>query len=98
MAVDISKINVMHEMQRKLLVKNNQVIFTDLARASQTQQCTWRDDKTNPCYCRNADLKFEAYLPDRKYLVRFSAQCSVCYDETTTAVHLYCAYCDEVLT
>jgi hypothetical protein len=90
--------NVGFEMQGKLLVKKDKVIFTELARASQTQKCTWRDDKTNPCYCKNADLKFEAYLPDRKYLVRFSAQCTVCYDETTTGVHLYCEYCDEVLT
>jgi hypothetical protein len=97
MAVEISKMSLGHEMQRKLLVQKNQVIFTELARPSQTQKCTWRDDKTNPCYCQNAELTFEAYLPDRKYLVRFSAQCTACYDESTKAVHLYCAYCDEVL-
>jgi hypothetical protein len=100
-AVEISKMCLSHagyEMQRKLRVENSKVIFTDLVRASRAQKCTWRDDKMNPCYCKHADLKYEACLPDRKYLVRYSAQCSACYDNATTAVHLYCAFCDEVLT
>jgi hypothetical protein len=98
MAVEISKIGFGHDMQRKLRVEQCKVTFTELARPSQTNKCTWGDDKMNPCYCKHADLKFETYLPDRKYLVRFSAQCSACYDEATTRVHLYCAYCDEVLS
>jgi hypothetical protein len=98
MAVEISKMNFSHNMQCKLRVDKNKIEFTELARPVQTQKCTWKDAKINPRYCKNADLKFEAHLPDRKYLTRFSAQCSACYDEAVTAMHLYCAYCDEVLT
>ncbi len=98
MAVEISKIifnHAGHEMQRKMLVEKDRVIFTELV---SSQKCTWRGDKMNPLYCKNAELKFEAYLPDRKYLVRFSARCPTCYDKDVTAVHLYCGYCNEVLT
>jgi hypothetical protein len=98
MAVEISKMNFSHNIQCKLRVEKNKIEFSAMARPMQTQKCTWKDAKINPCYCKNADLKFEAYLPDRKYLTRFSAQCTDCYDGATTAVHLYCAYCDEVLT
>jgi hypothetical protein len=101
MAVEISKMSFSHaghEMRQRLRFEKNRVIFTELGGASPTRKCTWRDDKMNPCYCENAELTFEAYLPDRKYLVRFSVQCASCYDKDVTAVHLYCAYCNEVLT
>ncbi len=87
-----------HNVQCKLRVEKSKVVFMESARPLQTQRCTWRDDKVNPCYCKKADLKFEANLPDRKYLTRFSARCASCYDQEVVSVHLYCAFCDEVLT
>lgn len=98
MAVELSKINFIHSYNGSIKIEKTTVSFPESARQVKQSQCTWRDDKTNPCYCEKAILKFETYLPDRNYLARFSVQCPSCYDADTSAVHLYCAYCDEVLT
>ena len=45
-----------------------------------------------------AQLKFEAYLPERKFLTRYSVHCPSCTSGSESAVHLYCSYCDEILT
>lgn len=97
-AVELSKINFSVEFKCSMRVEKSQVYFPETARQFQRTQCTWRDNKSNPCYCEKAKLKFETSLPDRSYLTRFSVQCPSCYDEGDSAVHLYCAYCDEVLT
>jgi hypothetical protein len=68
------------------------------ARHFQHGQCTWRDSKANPCYCDMAKLHFEAFLPDRMYLTRFSVRCPTCYAHDFSTLQLYCSYCDEVLS
>ena len=97
MAVELSKILFTPFVSRTMRVDKNVVTFSKSARQSDCQ-CTWKDNKNSPCYCKNAGLKFEAHLPDRKYLTRYTVQCRECYGEDLTATHLYCTYCDEVLT
>ena len=98
MAVELSKINFCHEIKCSMKLEKTHLSFPESARQFQRSQCTWRGDKAKPCYCEKAELKFETSLPNRNYLTRFSVHCRSCYDEEVSAVHLYCAYCDEVLT
>jgi hypothetical protein len=94
-AVELSKMSFSFEPERKFRVENNKLIFLN---KFQNEKCTWRDNKTDPLYCKDAELKFQAQLPDRAYLTRFSVRCSTCYDGAASGVHLFCAYCDDVLT
>jgi hypothetical protein len=98
MAVELSKIIFSVELSCKFRVENDKLMFSESAKSFHAEKCTWQSEKMRPCHCRKSDLQFEAYLPDRKYLTRFTARCSTCYDGTASGVHLYCAYCDEVLT
>ena len=97
-AIDLSRISFKLQPHSTLQVAAKYVRFQETSRHFQRGECTWRDSKTKPCYCENSSLKFVACLPDRNYLTRFSVRCQSCYDADTSAVHLYCAYCDEVLT
>jgi hypothetical protein len=97
-AAELSKINFSHEIKCSIKIEKLHVSFLESSRYFHRNQCTWRDNRAMPCYCAKAKLKFEASLPDRTYLTRFSVRCPSCYDKTETAVHLYCAYCDEVIT
>jgi hypothetical protein len=82
---------------RTTRVDKSVVTFSNSARHID-RKCTWKENKSSPCYCKNADLKFEAHLPDRKYLTRYTVQCRECYGDVVCTTHLYCTYCDEVLT
>ena len=97
MAVELSRILFSPFVSKTMKVDKNVVTFSKSARQSD-RQCTWKDNKSSPCYCKNAVLKFESHLPDRKYLTRYSVKCRECYGEDVAATHLYCTYCDEVLT
>jgi hypothetical protein len=97
-AVELSKINFSHEIKHNIKIEKSLVKFPETSRHFQRNQCTWRDSKSGPCYCEKAKLKFEASLPDRSYLTRFSVRCTCCYNDDESTMHLYCAYCDEVLT
>jgi hypothetical protein len=97
-AVSLSKLILKHVHPSKFKFENERIFFLETARTIFTDTCTWRENKTCPCYCKKAQLKFEAYLPDRKFLTRYSVQCPSCYSSTESAVHLYCSYCDEILT
>ena len=94
--MNLSKINFIKNFNGSINIDKTTVSFAESAR--HFNQCTWRDSKANPCYCEKAKLKFEAHLPDRSYLTRFSVRCPSCCGEDDSATHLYCAYCDEVLT
>jgi hypothetical protein len=98
LAVEISKIHFSHEIKCSLKIEKLDISFSETSQHFQRNQCTWRDSRSGPCYCEKAKLKFESYLQDRCCLIRFSIRCPSCYDEGESAVHLYCAYCDEVLT
>lgn len=98
LALELSKLTSKHVHQSKVKFENNQIIFLESSKTVFNDSCTWKDDKLWPRYCRKAEFKFEAYLPDRKYLTRYSVNCSTCYEDGEAAVHLYCSYCDEILT
>jgi hypothetical protein len=98
LALELSKLTSKQVHQSKVKFENNQIVFLESSKSLFTNACTWKDDKLWPRYCKKAEFKFEAYLPDRKYLTRYSVNCSTCYDDGDTAVHLYCSYCDEILT
>ena len=97
-AVSLSKLILKHVHPSKFKFENERIFFLESARTIFADKCTWRDNKACPCYCRKAQLKFEAYLPDRKFLTRYSVNCPSCYSSSESAVHLYCSYCDEILT
>ena len=61
------------------------------------EACTWANNG-RPVYCPRAEFRFEASLPDREYLTRYSVSCSACCPKHDHTFHLYCAYCDEILT
>ncbi len=98
MAIELSKVIFSVDLSCKFRVENGKLLFSESAKSFNAEKCTWQIERMRPCHCRDAELQFEAYLPDRKYLTRFTARCSTCYDSTASSVHLYCAYCDEVLT
>ncbi len=98
LALELSKLTSKQVHQSKVKFENNQIVFLESSKSLFTNACTWKDDKLWPRYCKKAEFKFEAYLPDRKYLTRYSVNCSTCYEDGDSAVHLYCSYCDEILT
>ena len=98
MATELSKMKLSHEINCKFRVDQDRIFFPETECRFNHEHCTWRNSKTAPYYCSNAHLKFETTLPDRKYLTRFSVQCPECYDAGAAAVHLHCAYCDEIIT
>ena len=61
------------------------------------EACTWANNGP-PVYCRQAEYRFAASLPDREYLTRYSVSCSSCCPNHDQVFHLYCSYCDEILT
>jgi hypothetical protein len=95
MAAGLSKMSFSYVPERKFTLENTKLTFLD---KFQNEKCTWRENKADPAYCQNADLKFQSHLPDRAYLTRFSVHCAKCYDDSVSGVHLYCAYCEDVLT
>ena len=97
-AVELSKMSFSVEPERKIRVENNKLVFLELWNRCKNEKCTWRENRSDPSYCKDADLVFQASLPDRAYLTRFSVRCSSCYVESVSGVHLYCEYCNEVLT
>jgi hypothetical protein len=97
-AVGLSKLILKHVHPSKFKFENEKISFLESARPMFAESCTWRENRNCPCYCRKAHLKFEAYLPDRKFLTRYSVHCPTCYSCNDSAVHLYCSYCDEILT
>ena len=97
-AIELSKMNLSHEIQLRFRVENDRILFPTTESRFNRDRCTWKDDKKFPCYCTKAYLKFESCMPGRRYLTRFSVNCSECHHGGISAMHLYCAYCDEVLT
>jgi hypothetical protein len=97
-AVGLSKLILKHVHPSKFRFENEKISFLESARPMFAESCTWRENRNCPCYCREAQLKFEAYLPERKFLTRYSVHCPTCYSCNDSAVHLYCSYCDEILT
>jgi hypothetical protein len=100
MALELSKLTSKNAQQSMLKFEDNKVYFLNTLRSPVcSSSCTWKDSKQWPFYCKDAEFRFEASLPDRFYLTRYSVSCSSCYkDQEAPCFHLYCSYCDEILT
>jgi hypothetical protein len=98
LALELLKLTPKHIHESKVKFEGNRIVFPVGSKNILSDSCTWKVDRMCPRYCEKAEIKCENYLPDRKFLVRYSVKCSTCYDEETTAVHLYCSHCDEILT
>jgi hypothetical protein len=100
-ALGLSKHTCRCAQQRKVSFEQNKMKFDDQEMNSIvfTDSCSnWSDQGRQPSYCPDAEFRFEATLPDRNYLTRYSVSCRSCYPEGENIFHLYCAYCDEILT
>jgi hypothetical protein len=98
LALDLAKVSPQGLHESRVKIENAQIIFSADSKHVFTDSCSWREDKASPRYCRNAEFTFESYLPDRKFLTRYSVTCKTCYGDSGPAIHLYCSYCDEILT
>jgi hypothetical protein len=100
-ALDLYRSTSKHARQSKVKVEKwtGRIIVEDskLYSNSKGVACTWANNG-QPVYCPRAEFRFEASLPDREYLTRYSVSCSDCCPKHEHTFHLYCAYCDEILT
>mmetsp|Transcript_75779 Transcript_75779/g.202891 ORF Transcript_75779/g.202891 Transcript_75779/m.202891 type:complete len:232 (+) Transcript_75779:560-1255(+) len=97
-ATDISKMLCGSVQPTRFTLDNQRLVFLESSGIEFKDRCCWKEDRANPRYCKSACLKFDSCLPDRKFLIRYTAQCSTCYHSNETAHHLFCAYCNEILT
>ena len=98
MAMELSKIFPSHEIPRRFRIDRDRLLFSETTSRFPHDQCNWAESKETPLYCAKAQLAVEAYLPGRKYLTRYIVRCAHCYENEDPCFHLYCSYCDEVLT
>ena len=85
MALELSKINLIHNIQFKFSIDKDRIFFSDTACQSNQRQCTWRDEMAVPGYCAKVHLTFVTSLPYRRYLTRYSVWCPECYDSRLSA-------------
>jgi hypothetical protein len=85
----------MHSEHGKILFMFPRSALSNIA---DSDRCGWKDDRHSSSYCSNAHLIPHAHFPDRKFLTRYSVSCQACHSGEASAVHMYCAYCDKVLT
>jgi hypothetical protein len=98
-ALELSKLTSRHAQQSMLRFEERKIYFLNPNRTlTFGASCTWKDSKRWPCYCKAAEFSFEATLPERCYLTRYSVACTNCWRDQKPAFHLYCACCDEILT
>ena len=98
-ALELFKITARQARQSKVKFEQNQIIFEDskMREAVKGEMCCWAN-QGRPVYCAEAEFRFETCLPDREYLTRYSVSCNKCRPGNSQAFHLYCSYCDEILT
>jgi hypothetical protein len=98
-ALELSKLTSRQAQQSMLKFEDRKIYFLNPNRnLTFGPSCTWKESKRWPCYCKLAEFSFEATLPERFYLTRYSVACSNCFKDQKPAFHLYCACCDEILT
>mmetsp|Transcript_64889 Transcript_64889/g.174187 ORF Transcript_64889/g.174187 Transcript_64889/m.174187 type:complete len:374 (-) Transcript_64889:963-2084(-) len=95
-ACEMSRIVWNNTRSEEFSCKNEKVVNT--RSLVLVERCTWNEAGAQPAYCKSASLKYEANLPDREFLTRYSVSCVSCYPELESVVHLHCLYCKEVLT
>ena len=75
---ELYKLAPRHQQIGYLRFENNRVLFPNSRQIDLcAESCNLTDLRQRPCYCPFAEIKFEAALPDRDHLTRFSVS-SVC--------------------
>jgi hypothetical protein len=117
---ELYKLVPRHSQESHVRFENSRVVFTQSKLNNvDAEACNLSDHRQRPCYCARAEFKFEASLPDRDHLTRFSVRfctsrfpvqaapplnifsqvtCAGCRASGEPVFHLYCSYCDEILT
>lgn len=98
-ALEFVKTTAKHACASKVNFEQKSIIFedSDMSRSIKGNFCDWTI-QGRPMYCPEAAFQFEANLPDREFLTRFSVSCNRCRPASNHAFHLYCSYCDEILS
>jgi len=98
-ALELFKITSRKARESKVKFEQSKIIFEDskICCTIKGPSCCWTNHG-RPTYCADAEFHFETCLPDREYLTRYSVCCNRCRPENPQAFHLYCSYCDEILT
>ena len=98
-ALELFKITSKQARQSKVKFEQNKITFENskLSDTIKGEECSWANHG-RPIYCSEAEFRFETCLPDREYLTRFSVSCNKCRPACHQAFHLYCSYCDEILS
>ncbi len=72
---DLYKLVPRHAQERFIKFENKRVVFTKSKQHNlDAEACNLSDNRQRPCYCARAEFKFEASLPDRAHLTRFSVR------------------------
>jgi hypothetical protein len=98
-ALELFKVTSRQPRQSKVKFDQNKIIFEDtkMNDTIKGESCCWANPG-RPIYCSDAEFRFETCLPEREYLTRFSVSCNKCRPSDAQAFHLYCSYCDEILS
>mmetsp|Transcript_3624 Transcript_3624/g.10688 ORF Transcript_3624/g.10688 Transcript_3624/m.10688 type:complete len:486 (+) Transcript_3624:260-1717(+) len=97
-ATGISKMMCGKMLPARFTLQGERLAFLPSSGVQLSSKCCWNDKVACPRYCKNAVLRFETSLPDRSFLARYSVSCSKCYEPTESARHLFCSFCNEILT
>ena len=70
---ELYKLAPRHTQERHARFTNNRAYFANSRQIDLcAESCNLMDLRQRPCYCTFAEFKFEAFLPDRDHLTRFS--------------------------
>mmetsp|Transcript_993 Transcript_993/g.2509 ORF Transcript_993/g.2509 Transcript_993/m.2509 type:complete len:323 (-) Transcript_993:379-1347(-) len=98
-AVDITKIFCANTLPTRFtLDSENRITFLPSSGVETAERCTWREKGLYPRYCKCACLRFETCMPDRSFLARYSVKCARCDGQSESVRHLFCSFCNEILT
>eukprot|EP00292_Cryptomonas_paramecium_P008169 CAMPEP_0113684012 /NCGR_PEP_ID=MMETSP0038_2-20120614/13710_1 /TAXON_ID=2898 /ORGANISM="Cryptomonas paramecium" /LENGTH=281 /DNA_ID=CAMNT_0000603601 /DNA_START=62 /DNA_END=904 /DNA_ORIENTATION=- /assembly_acc=CAM_ASM_000170 len=98
-ASDMSKLMWRTHFSNNFTIVNSRMLFHENTGLI-ADRCAW-EDHLRPKYCKAAVLRFDAFLPSRGFLARYSVSCTRCYPDNSTQdpdFHVHCSYCNEVLS
>jgi hypothetical protein len=75
---ELYKLVPRHTQECHVKFENNRIFFPQSKQINlDAEACNLTDHRQRPCYCSRSEFKFEASLPDREHLTRFSVSISV---------------------
>mmetsp|Transcript_3629 Transcript_3629/g.10704 ORF Transcript_3629/g.10704 Transcript_3629/m.10704 type:complete len:201 (+) Transcript_3629:66-668(+) len=97
-ATNIARMMCCSTLPARFTLDGDQIVFLPSSGVELAGRCSWGDKSACPRYCKGAYLRFEASLPDRGFLARYSVSCTECYGPINSSIHLFCSCCNEILT